>query len=375
MTVASAVTLPSILGSPEDLTPEVLNLVLQRRYPGVQVTAVRIRRTWQGTTTHLHIDVDYSENVAGLPTRLFVKTQLSSVHELSELVEQSLTEGGGSAILLRDETLFYRDLRADLEIETMVVYAAELLTGPNQFIIVAEDIAARDIVIPDIAAGLTAEQTDELLRTLAGVHASFWGNPRLSDDGDLNWLQHPAQGSFAEFFRTTGFTMVRNEAELPYKKELLARAGTDVDSLATAFDELLRRISSEPRTLVHGDPHVGNTYLLPDGRVGLLDWQLIRRGSWLHDINYALIGALEPDDRRAHQRELLDRYRARLVDAGVPAVPDRDEMWNAYRSGAAWGLALWLVTPDQMYSVDIVTAGVRRFAEAYAELGTGALLV
>ncbi|CDO31331.1 hypothetical protein BN979_04144 [Mycolicibacterium vulneris] len=35
---------------------------------------------------------------------------------------------------------------------------------------------------------------------------------------------------------------------------------------------------------------------------------------------------------------------------------------------------MWAITPDQMYSVEVVQAVLGRFAEAYSDLGTGALL-
>ena len=35
---------------------------------------------------------------------------------------------------------------------------------------------------------------------------------------------------------------------------------------------------------------------------------------------------------------------------------------------------MWTITPDQMYSVEIVETMLGRFAEAYSDLGTGALL-
>jgi hypothetical protein len=342
----------------------------------VTVTEIRVRSTWQGTTSHLHVDVDYAEPDNDLPRRLFVKTQLSTVHDLPAAVDESLSQGGGGAVLLDDETTFYRDLRDDLDVETMTTYFAEHLDGPSQFLILAEDITLRGAQVPDAVAGLSVEQVDELLRTLSQVHAPFWDSPRLRDDGDLSWLQHPVTGGFAEFLRANGFSIIRAFLELPYKKALLDATGEDADSMEAAFWKLQEHIAGaagDPITLLHGDPHPRNTYVVPGGRMGVLDWQLVRRGSWSHDVGYALIGALPPELRRNHERDLLDGYRGRLRDAGV-AVPDREQMWTAYRRSPAWGFCMWAITPDQMYSVEIVETVLGRFAEAYADLGTGALL-
>ena len=366
--------LPLVLRSPADLTPEILTTLLRRHDPAVTVTAATLNRTWQGTTSHLHLDVDYADPNTALPRRLFVKTQLGTVHDLPEAVDVSLSQGGGGTMLLDDETRFYRSLRTDLNVETMTTYFAEHLDGPSQFLILPEDITLRGAEIPDAVTGLSVEQVDELLGTLSRIHAPFWDSPRLSGDGDLTWLQHPVTGGFADFLRTSGFTIIRMFLELPYKKALLDATGEDAASMEAAFWRLQERVARAPLTVLHGDPHPRNTYVLPGGRMGVLDWQLVRRGSWSHDVGYAMIGALPPDLRRRHERELLDGYRGRLRDAGVTTLPDREQMWTAYRESPAWGFCMWAITPDQMYSVEVVEAVLGRFAEAYSDLGTGALL-
>jgi Phosphotransferase enzyme family len=363
-----------MLQSADDVTPDVLMSLLRRHHPDVAVTGVTVGHTWQGTTSHLHLDVNYADSDTRLPRRLFVKTQLSTLHELPEAFDESLSEGGGGTVLYDDETRFYRDLRPGLDVETMTTYFAEHLDGPSQFLIIGEDITLRGAQVPDAVAGLSVEQVDALLATLSGVHAPFWGSPRLADGGDLSWLQHPVTGGFADFLRANGFAIIRALIDAPYKKALLDAAGTDMDGMEAAFWRLQERVARDPITLLHGDPHPRNTYALPDGRMGVLDWQLVRRGSWSHDVGYALIGALSPELRRAHERELLDNYRGGLLDAGVTSVPDREAMWTAYRQSPAWGFCMWAIAPDQMYSVEVVNAVLSRFAEAYCDMGTGKLL-
>jgi hypothetical protein len=362
-----------VLSAAEDLTPQILTTLLRHHDPVVTVTGVAVRHTWQGTTSHLHLDVDYADPATTLPRHLFVKTQLGTVHDLPDAVEVSLSEGGGGTVLLNDETRFYRDLRDGIDAETLTAYFADHLVGPSQFLIITEDVTDRGARFPDAVEGLTVDEVDELLGTLAQIHAPFWDSPRLQAGGDLSWLEHPVTGPFATFLHTNGFDIIRMFLELPYKKALLEAAGTDADTLEAAFWNLAARTAQGPITLLHGDPHPLNTYTLPAGNVGVLDWQLVRRGSWSHDVSYALIGALEPDLRRAHERELLDNYRGRLQAAGID-VPTREKMWAAYRGGPAWGFCMWAITPDQMYSVAVVTAVLNRFAEAYVDLGTGELL-
>lgn len=275
---------------------------------------------------------------------------MSTVHDLPDAVDASLSEGGGGTVLLDDETKFYRDLRPDLDVETMTTYFAQHLDGPSQFHILGEDITLRGAQVPDAVTGLAVEQVDALLTTLSRVHAPFWASPRLAEGGDMSWLQHPLTGGFADFLRANGFTTIRTFLDIPYKKALLDAAGTDTEGMEATFWRLQEQLAREPVTLLHGDPHPRNTYALPDGSMGVLDWQLVRRGSWSHDVGYALIAALPPEIRRNHERELLDKYRGRLLDAGITSVPDREAMWTAYRQSPAWGFCMGAMTPDQMYS-------------------------
>jgi hypothetical protein len=166
------------LQSADDVTPEVLTSLLRPYDPDVQVTGVTVGYTWQGTTSHVHFDVDYADPDTRLPQRLFAKTQLRTVHDLPEAFDESLSEGGGGTVLYDDETRFYRDLRPHLNVETMTTYFADHLDGPSQFLILGEDITLRGAEVPDAVAGLSVEQTDALLAPLSRVHAPFWGSPR-----------------------------------------------------------------------------------------------------------------------------------------------------------------------------------------------------
>ena len=82
-------------------------------------------------------------------------------------------------------------------------------------------------------------------------------------------------------------------------------------------------LTTSPQTLLHGDPHIGNTYVLPSDEVGFLDWQVARRGNWSLDLGYFLQGALTVEDRRRSERDLLEEYRDSL---GLPAdeLPSAD---------------------------------------------------
>jgi aminoglycoside phosphotransferase (APT) family kinase protein len=124
-------------------------------------------------------------------------------------------------------------------------------------------------------------------------------------------------------------------------------------------------------TLLHGDAHVGNTYLLPGNAVGFYDWQHPRIGSWEHDVGYFLVSALAIEDRRSHERELIDRYLAGLAKTGVQ-VPSHAEAWLRYRRTPAYGLGVWLTTlgVKNYQRHENSLACIERFAAASMDLDT-----
>lgn len=58
------------------------------------------------------------------------------------------------------------------------------------------------------------------------------------------------------------------------------------------FTGQLRRLSALPRGLIHRDPNPGNLLSLPDGRIGLLDFDLSEINTRLYDLCYAATGVL-----------------------------------------------------------------------------------
>ena len=65
---------------------------------------------------------------------------------------------------------------------------------------------------------------------------------------------------------------------------------------------------------------MGNLYRVPDGRIGLADWQNYEFGHWTIDVAYHLATALEPAVLGAIEHDLLALYLDRLAAKGGPAM-------------------------------------------------------
>jgi aminoglycoside phosphotransferase (APT) family kinase protein len=178
-------------------------------------------------------------------------------------------------------------------------------------------------------------------------------------------------------FDGIGRELIRYQVEHHERKaELIRPLGRSVDQLCDGLWASQRLLAAGPCTLLHGDTHVGNTYVLPsDGSGGFLDFQLSVRGHWANDLAYLLATALAPDTRRRYERELLDEYLDEIRRHGVVEPPTRDQALHAYRLAMVWGLVIgWLITPPVNYGPAITEANISRMVTACLDLDSFAAL-
>ncbi len=404
----------SELGFPsrlENLRPELLTAVLRQQSPRVAVRNVQVlERSRRGdgsasTADRVVLALEYEEGRdAGLPSRMLLKTVL--LHRgvrfgASAIGMTGAVIRGAGRLPLGDrlrpwlfsgirayqkrfphapdamylnEVRFYRQIRPELRLEAPESFASVYDERARTFGVLMEDLSLRSARFPNATMELSVEQIRGLLATLATLHAAYWQSPRF--DTDLCWLATPCSGGMYPVFRALGLDLIRNQVDTnPFKAELIAPLGRTVDQLWAALWKCQAMLDSGPTTLLHGDPHVANSYLLPDGPGGLLDWQLMIRGRWVHDVTYIMVTGLGPEVRRTEERELLAFYLEALRQRGVQAPPRLEDAWESYRRAVAWGLVIgWLITPPENYGEAITSANIERLVTAARDLETFDLL-
>ena len=97
------------------------------------------------------------------------------------------------------------------------------------------------------------------------------------------------------------------------------------------FDEIWH---TGPATYIHGDLHIGNVFLDGD-RVGFLDWGLSRVSTHLRDVSYFLTMSVDIEERRKHERDLLQGYLDALRAHGGVEI-SFDDAWAAHRLHASY---------------------------------------
>ena len=395
----------------DELTPELLTRILSEHANGVEVRDVRvIERSHRGdglasTADRIGLKLDYAPgHDGGLPSQMLLKTVL--LHKGARFGASAIGMTGsfirglgrlplGSRLrpfvfsgirayqkrfphapdaMYVNEVRFYRQVRPELSIEAPRSFASIYDEQARTFGVLMEDLRLRSVEFPNATMELSIERMRGLLTTLATLHAAYWESPRF--EVDLSWLATPRSGGMYPVFRALGLDLIRNQVDTnPFKAELIAPLGRTVDQLWEALWKCQAMLDSGPRTLLHGDPHVANTYLVPNGPGGLLDWQLTIRGRWAHDVTYIMVTGLSPDARRAHERELLRFYLDQLQSRGVASPPTAADAWETYRRSVAWGLVIgWLITPPENYGEAITSANIARLVSAATDLDTFELL-
>jgi aminoglycoside phosphotransferase (APT) family kinase protein len=131
--------------------------------------------------------------------------------------------------------------------------------------------------------------------------------------------------------------------------------------------------SRGPRTYLHGDLHVANTYVTASEALGIADWQVGLQGSWVHDYAYLVSTALEIEDRRAWEKDLLAFYLDRLRAAGGERI-ELTRAWEDYRRATLYPYFAWIYTlgrarlQPKFQPERVSLTMIRRIAAAIADL-------
>jgi Phosphotransferase enzyme family len=254
-----------------------------------------------------------------------------------------------------------------LDVDHPLVYRSILDYLRLDFLLVMEDILQRGADPRDATRAMSVQQVAHGLRGLARLHSHYWGFSARTQPL-LRWVKSwkPSNGWKAGLGKYIPIGLNRGAAALPH--EIAQYSATDLLDLWTRY---VASLTQCPMTLLHGDAHIGNTYVLPNDDVGFLDWQVTRRGEWSQDVGYFLISALAEEDRRKSEADLLDEYRKTLQ---VPdgQRPTAEQMWARYRATPIYGLAIWLSTLGtngwQPQQVSLTLC--QRFSAAFMELDT-----
>ncbi len=292
-----------------------LTAALAARHPGARVRDVEVVRSDEVTNSHARLRVTYAEP-AGAPEALFCKL-LPLDPTRREVIAQT---GMG----LR-EAKFYEQLAPTIKMRVPDAAVARYRDDDGTFVLLLEDLDDTGCEVSDGTWGISPDGAAQALEDLAELHARF-ADPSVRR-ATVPWTQEPGAGS--------NYAVERLAYGLEQHRDRLSDEFVAISELYIADRGVLHALwGAGPLTVVHGDTHIGNLFV-DAGRVGFLDWGVINVSPAMRDVSYLLNLAMQPEDRRAHERDLILHYlAAQAAHGGAPM--SFDDAWLEHRVRAAY---------------------------------------
>ena len=345
----------------DEVTTDWLNSVIARKWPDVRITESKIDEVILGNSGKVRVSLAY--NAVGerlkLPSRAIVKGGYNRF-------------GPDLEFIYFNEMRFYRDILPLLDVNAPRCLYADRDERNQQSLVILEDLSLREITWCHATRPLEYQEAADFLTAMASYNARWWQSETLLPGGQLGWIGETLDGWVGQYLQAYIQPDIWNKYIALERGVALPRALHDRDRLEKALLALKKIHKSAPFCLLHGDEHLGNLYIEPDGRPGFLDWQ-VKRAPWSQGVSYFMVGGLDSGDRRNWERGLLAHYLDRLAANGVKA-PSFEHAWLSYRRDILYGFLVWVVNDSQYQSEIVNVANTVRFGTAMLEHDTLGLL-
>ena len=208
----------------------------------------------------------------------------------------------------------------------------EPLTAPYYGI--GSDRDAVAILMPDLSNELIEWERpvddvtlDLVLDAMARLHAMPWADYRATTpDWDWPWcplperlllLSRPAAEGYHADHLPAGERFLAGWDAFDRRAPRLAR--DVIERLSEDVAPLVKALGVLPRTGLHGDLKLGNVAPLGDGRVALIDWQMMSLAPVAVELGWFL--ASNSASLRKRPDEVLDLYQMAAIKAATESLP------------------------------------------------------
>ena len=230
------------------------------------------------------------------------------------------------------EVRFYAEVAPRVDARLPRVLFAAIDPVDAWFTLLLEDV--HDAVPGDEIVGCDADVAAAAIGQMAALHAPCW---EASDLAGRTWIDRstPEGDEFTATVVTGVFpTFLERYAD---------RLDPGHVALLEAFIPRIRSWMGRdrgPRTIVNADFRLDNLLFSPDRPDPVVvDFQTVGWGCGAYDLAYFVGGSLEPEVRRAAERELIGCYHEALVARGVTGYP-LDALLVDYRRECFGGLVM-----------------------------------
>ncbi len=338
----------------EDVSADWLTGVLQGSgFDGAQITDLQVEVIGEGVGIMgllYRVKLSYSESSAKeVPQSVVIK--VPSPHEQTRHIARAFMFYG-------KEIGFYRDAAKDTPLDTPRCYAAHHDPESDDFVLVLEDLDGMEVVSQ--LDGCPIDKAEIAIEALARHHAAFWESERFSED--LAWLPFGWDVPFPQAI-AQGFSQAWPTCMEMFPNGVSERIKKVGEKFPTVTSEMME-LADSPVTLAHGDFRLDNLFFQNED-LKVIDWQICIKTVGGYDVGYFLSQSLTIEDRRNHERDLLDKYRKTLSEIGLDYPQDR--LMEDYRRSVLFCLAY----PVQASAAALVNErAVQLVTEMFARVST-----
>ncbi|KAH8655414.1 kinase-like domain-containing protein [Xylariales sp. PMI_506] len=343
--------------TPEQVSKEWLSFAL-----GSKTKDAVVVQEIMGTAGKILFKLTYEDNDGSAPTEICLKGGFNPA-----LVQAHPTIN--DTYRREAEFFYYIAPLVQMRLPKPWYCGSDVVTG--QGLVIMDDLAAQGCTFGVASETWTVERVQAGVEQLAILHALTWN----ATEAQYPWIYqknalgaNPLQGMIVSLMSAPAWESRFAEGEQPPVPESM----TDRKRMLAAWKTLWRTVDPRFTCVVHGDCHVGNTFITPTGEPSFIDWQVAHVNSAFHDIGYFISGSLTVEDRRKSETALLDHYLKTLADLGGPKL-ERAEIWDEYRKQLLHGFA-WALTDPRMQPKDIIFSMSERHATAIVDHGSLELL-
>jgi hypothetical protein len=340
-----------------EITRELVETGLSAAFPGANLEDFRLEDAHHGFSTILRVHLTPSAGNAAknLPPSIMLKGGF-----------EAFTRQRGADFTYRSLEMEYRayQMLPQLGLNMPKVFYSQLDPANAQMLILMEDLKLRDVRFQRGLSPNNAPQVARRLTALADFHARTWGSAELGKGCKYGALERNGAQMFLDYLDHGGFTdedFYTNFVPLPRIQACPAKF-SDYDWLKRYIAYCAQMSEAIPNCVIHGDTHLGNLYEEADGTPGFFD-SLARQEPGISEATYHICNALDPMERRRHERDLVAHYRRELIKRGI-AMPALREVMHQYTTFLSLNLITFFVNPTYYQTEAFNTAHAVRAAMA-----------
>jgi hypothetical protein len=246
-------------------------------------------------------------------------------------VDNPAMAGGSTTVLEAD---FYTQIAPKIGVRVPTLVSAVIDRDAPLGIIIMRDLIADGARFCSALEAFTPDETAQSLEQIAELHA---GQALL---GEFDFIK-PRIASLANMPHMTA-DILQGLLDGPRGVNLSPEVRSG-QRLIDGMKALGLRDAGYEQFMVHGDTHAGNIFRTAEGRIGIIDWQVLQSAGWAVDVAYHTCATLPWDVAEKEERKLLNHYLGVMTAKGF-AMPDADEAWRRYREAAIYGFYMWGIT-------------------------------